>query len=63
MKDDNRPTMFMIPSGALGEKYVKMISGNETMTVQRYADEMAKRAEQRAKEIDELINNPLGKSK
>lgn len=51
-----KPTITMIPSGALGEKYVKMISGDETMTVHKFADKMSERAKKTQQEIDQLIN-------
>jgi sulfite reductase alpha subunit-like flavoprotein len=49
----------MIPPGKLGEKYVKMVSGDPTMTVDRWADEMMKRAEKRQMELCHLTKYPV----
>lgn len=54
--NDFRP---IIPAGKLGEKYVKIITNDTTMTVEKFADQMSKRAEKRKKEIDELIKDPF----
>lgn len=47
--------LTILPPGKLGEKYVKMVSGDDTMTVERFIQEMNVRAEKNQKVINDII--------